>query len=80
MGMTPLEGLIMGTRSGDIDPAIVFYLGRNLGMTYDQIDSLLNKKSGLVGICGDNDLRDIHKRVAAGDAAAALAPMYFLMR
>ncbi|HBX70497.1 MAG TPA: acetate kinase [Chloroflexi bacterium] len=73
MGFSPLPGLMMGTRSGDIDPAIVFYLGRNLGMTFDQIDALLNKKSGLMGICGDNDLRDIHKRVTAGDAAATLA-------
>ena len=63
----------MGTRSGDIDPAIVFYLGRNLGMSYDEIDNLLNKKSGLIGICGDNDLRDIQLRRAAGDPAAALA-------
>jgi len=73
MGFSPLPGLIMGTRSGDIDPAIVFYLGRNLGMSYDEIDTLLNKKSGLVGICGDNDLRDIQHRRADGDPNASLA-------
>jgi len=73
MGFSPLPGLMMGTRSGDIDPAIVFYLGRNLGMSYDEIDMMLNKKSGLVGICGDNDLRDIQHRRAIGDPAASLA-------
>jgi acetate kinase len=73
MGFSPLPGLIMGTRSGDIDPAVVFYLGRNLGMTYDDIDTLLNKKSGLIGICGDNDLRDIQERREDGDPAASLA-------
>ena len=73
MGFSPLPGLMMGTRSGDIDPAIVFYLGRNLGMSYDEIDNLLNKKSGLMGICGDNDLRDIQLRRKDGDPAATLA-------
>jgi acetate kinase len=73
MGFSPLPGLMMGTRSGDIDPAIVFYLGRNMGMSYGEIDTLLNKKSGLIGICGDNDLRDIQHRRADGDPAAILA-------
>jgi acetate kinase len=73
MGFSPLPGLMMGTRSGDIDPAIVFFLGRNLGMSYDEIDNLLNKKSGLIGICGDNDLRDIQLRREQGDPAATLA-------
>jgi len=73
MGFSPLPGLMMGTRSGDIDPAIVFYLGRNMGMSFDEIDTLLNKKSGLIGICGDNDLRDIQHRRAKGDPAATLA-------
>lgn len=73
MGFSPLPGLMMGTRSGDIDPAIVFYLGRNLGMSFDEIDSLLNKKSGLIGVCGDNDLRDIQFRRESGDPAATLA-------
>jgi len=59
MGFTPLEGLIMGSRSGDIDPAIVLYMQRELGMSVDEIDTSLNKKSGLLGICGHNDVRTI---------------------
>ena len=59
MGFTPLEGLIMGTRSGDIDPAIIFYMMRELGMSVDEVDKELNKHSGLLGICGDNDVRNI---------------------
>ena len=73
MGMTPLEGLIMGTRSGDIDPAIIFYLGRKMGLTRDEIESLLNKNSGLKGICGVNDMREITRFAAEGDASAGLA-------
>lgn len=61
MGFTPLEGLVMGTRCGDIDPAIVLYLQRELGFSIDQIDALLNKRSGLLGICGSIDLREIEK-------------------
>jgi acetate kinase len=61
MGFTPLEGLVMGTRCGDIDPAIVLYLQRELGFGIDQIDALLNKRSGLLGICGSIDLREIEK-------------------
>ncbi|NOQ30364.1 MAG: acetate/propionate family kinase [Helicobacteraceae bacterium] len=59
MGFTPLEGLVMGTRSGDIDSAIVFHLVNTLGYTLDEVDKLLNKQSGLVGICGSNDVREI---------------------
>jgi acetate kinase len=59
MGMTPLEGLIMGTRSGDIDPAIIFYLVRKTGLSNDEMELLLNKHSGLKGICGVNDMREI---------------------
>ncbi|MFJ9207826.1 acetate kinase [Streptomyces sp. NPDC102264] len=73
MGLTPLEGLVMGTRSGDIDPAVTFHLKRVAGMSVDEIDELLNKKSGLVGLCGDNDMREIRRRVDAGDERAALA-------
>ncbi|MFE0048141.1 acetate kinase [Streptomyces albireticuli] len=73
MGLTPLEGLVMGTRSGDIDPAVIFHLARNGGMSVDEIDSLLNKKSGLIGLCGDNDMREIRRRVDEGDERAALA-------
>ncbi|MFH8408675.1 acetate kinase [Streptomyces sp. NPDC018019] len=73
MGLTPLEGLVMGTRSGDIDPAVVFHLKRVAGMDTDEIDVLLNKKSGLIGLCGDNDMREIRRRVDEGDQRAALA-------
>jgi acetate kinase len=73
MGMTPLEGLIMGTRSGDMDPAIIFYLGRQAGYTPQEIESMLNRQSGLKGICGVNDMRDIGRLAAKGDKAARLA-------
>ena len=73
MGLTPLEGLVMGTRSGDIDPAVIFHLARVGGMSIDEIDTLLNKKSGLVGLCGDNDMREIRRRIDEGDAEARLA-------
>jgi acetate kinase len=73
MGLSPLEGLVMGTRSGDIDPAVVFHLHRVAGMGVDAIDELLNKRSGLRGLCGDNDVREVLRRRAAGDAAAELA-------
>lgn len=59
MGFTPLEGLVMGSRCGDIDPAIVLYMQRELGMSIDAVEQCLNKESGLVGICADNDLRNI---------------------
>ena len=73
MGMTPLEGLIMGTRSGDLDPAIIFYLGRKTGFSPDEIETLLNKNSGLKGICGVNDMREIAQLADTGDASARLA-------
>lgn len=73
MGLTPLEGLVMGTRSGDIDPAVVFHLARVAGMSTDEVDALLNKRSGLVGLCGDNDMREIVRRRDEGDKAATLA-------
>jgi len=59
MGFTPLEGLVMGTRCGDIDPAIVTYVERELGYSFKEIDTMLNKESGLLGICGENDVRKI---------------------
>ncbi|TKT02838.1 acetate kinase [Streptomyces lasalocidi] len=73
MGLTPLEGLVMGTRSGDLDPAVIFHLARVGGMSMDEIDTLLNKRSGLFGLCGDNDMREIRRRIDEGDEAAALA-------
>nr|WP_297430101.1 acetate kinase [uncultured Actinotalea sp.] len=73
MGLTPLEGLVMGTRSGDIDPAVIFHLQRVAGMSTDDIDTLLNRRSGLLGLAGANDLRDVHRAIEAGDEDAALA-------
>ncbi|MFD7063420.1 acetate kinase [Streptomyces sp. NPDC059906] len=73
MGLTPLEGLVMGTRSGDMDPAVIFHLMRVGGMSPDEIDTLLNKRSGLFGLCGDNDMREIRRRVDEGDEQAGLA-------
>ena len=73
MGMTPLEGLIMGTRSGDLDPAIIFYLGRLTGDSPQKIESMLNQQSGLKGICGFNDMRQIKQLAAEGNTAAKLA-------
>lgn len=73
MGMTPLEGLVMGTRSGDVDPAVLFQLARRAGLSVDDLDDLLNKRSGLLGLAGASDMRDILAGVDAGDAAAMLA-------
>ncbi|MDQ8702032.1 acetate kinase [Streptomyces sp. LHD-70] len=73
MGLTPLEGLVMGTRSGDVDPAVIFHLMRVGKMSADEIDVLLNKKSGLIGLCGDNDMREIRRRIDEGDQEARLA-------
>jgi acetate kinase len=80
MGLTPLEGLVMGTRSGDVDPAVVFHLVRVAGMSVDEIDTLLNKRSGLVGLCGDNDMREIARRIGEGDPAARLAFEIYIHR
>lgn len=73
MGLTPLEGLVMGTRSGDIDPGVVMHLRRSADMDVDEIDELLNRRSGLKGIAGENDFRELQKRIDAGDEAATLA-------
>lgn len=74
MGITPLEGLVMGTRSGDLDPALPFYVMRKTGMSMDEMDKALNKKSGLLGITGKyTDRRDIEKGVQSGDELCKLA-------
>ncbi len=73
MGLSPLEGLVMGSRSGDIDPAIVFHLERSAGLTIDQVESMLNRRSGMLGLCGDMDLREVERRAEDGDASARLA-------
>ncbi|MGN9779032.1 acetate/propionate family kinase [Micromonospora sp. H33] len=73
MGMSPLEGLVMGTRSGDLDPTVIFHLRREGGMGVDEIDDLLNHRSGLLGLAGANDMREVLTRRADDDPAAALA-------
>jgi acetate kinase len=73
MGMTPLEGLVMGTRSGDVDPAIHAHLVRELGWTVEEVDRALNFESGLKGLAGGNDFRELSGRVESGDPAAQLA-------
>jgi acetate kinase len=73
MGMTPLEGLVMGTRSGDLDPAIHFYLLSETGMSIEEVESMLNSESGLKGICGSNDMREIGKLADEGNPRAKLA-------
>ncbi|MBQ9018232.1 acetate kinase [Candidatus Saccharibacteria bacterium] len=73
MGLTPLDGLMMGTRSGSIDPSIIKYMIDEAKMTYDEIDNALNKKSGLLGVCGFNDNRDVEKAISEGDENARLA-------
>ncbi|GAA5116435.1 acetate kinase [Alloalcanivorax gelatiniphagus] len=73
MGLTPLEGLVMGTRSGDLDPAIHGHLHRELGLSLEEVDRALYRESGLLGLSGVNDFRELTVRRAAGDVAATLA-------
>ncbi|WP_347158772.1 acetate/propionate family kinase [Pontibacter chitinilyticus] len=73
MGFGPLAGLVMGTRSGDIDPSIIFYLIHQLGYTPEQVSTLLNKQSGMLGLTGHSDMRDISQAIAEGSKEAALA-------
>ncbi|KXO90227.1 acetate kinase [Tsukamurella pulmonis] len=80
MGLTPLEGLVMGTRSGDIDPGLVLHLARTIGMTIDEIDDLLNRRSGLRGISGENDFRALRTLIENGDEHARLAYDVYIHR
>ncbi|MBB5914194.1 acetate kinase [Nocardia transvalensis] len=73
MGLTPLEGLVMGTRSGDIDPGILLHLARTAGMGIGEIDDLLNRDSGIKGLSGVNDFRELFRLIESGDTAARLA-------
>jgi acetate kinase len=73
MGLTPLEGLVMGTRSGDIDPAILFHLARHTDLGLDDLETLLNRRSGLLGLTGLGDMRDVQRAAADGDEAAQTA-------
>ena len=80
MGMTPLEGLVMGTRCGDIDPGLIGYLNRTAGLGVDEIETMLNRHSGMLGLSGEIDFRVVHRRIAAGDDAAALAYEVYIHR
>jgi acetate kinase len=80
MGLTPLEGLVMGTRSGDLDPAIPFHLHRVAGLTIDELDDLLNRRSGMLGLSGHADMREVIDAAAGGDESAALALEVYLHR
>ncbi|MBY4381672.1 acetate kinase [Rhodococcus fascians] len=80
MGLTPLEGLVMGTRSGDIDPGVIMHLRRSAGMSVDDIDTLLNRRSGLIGLSGVNDFRELQQRIDDGDASARLAYDVYIHR
>lgn len=73
MGMTPLEGLVMGTRAGDLDPGIILELLGSGGMDRRQLDELLNRRSGLLGLAGTNDMREVERRAAEGDEGCRLA-------
>ncbi|MGW4467890.1 acetate/propionate family kinase [Micromonospora sp. NPDC004704] len=80
MGMGPLEGLVMGTRSGDLDPTVIMQLRRVAGLSVDEIDDLLNHRSGLYGLTGANDMREVLRRREAGDPAAELAFQVYCQR
>jgi acetate kinase len=80
MGLTPLEGLVMGTRSGDVDPGLLLYLLRQEGYTGETLDQLLNHKSGLLGLAGSADVRDLTRASRAGDARATQALDVFAYR
>jgi acetate kinase len=80
MGFTPLEGLVMGTRSGDLDPAVLFHLARREGMSIDDLDDLLNKRSGLHGLAGMSDQRDLRAAIENNDERAILAYAVYVHR
>ena len=80
MGLTPLEGLVMGTRSGDIDPGVFGYLCRAVKMGVDDVESMLNKQSGLLGLAGERDFRRLHEMIESGNSAAELAYDVFIHR
>ena len=80
MGMTPLEGLVMGTRSGDVDPAVLLHLQRVGGYDTDALDDLLNRSSGLLGLGGHSDMRDLIAAADGGDEGAALAFEVYVLR
>jgi acetate kinase len=80
MGLTPMEGLVMGTRSGDIDPGVVMYLSRSAGMRVENIESMLDRRSGVLGLGGESDFRVLHERIESGNEAAQLAYDVYIHR
>jgi acetate kinase len=80
MGLTPMEGLVMGTRSGDVDPGILTYLARTAGMSVEDIERMLNKRSGVLGLGGSIDFRVLHENIESGDADAQLAYDVYIHR
>ncbi|CQD05025.1 acetate kinase [Mycobacterium lentiflavum] len=80
MGLTPLEGLVMGTRSGDIDPGVISYLWRTANMDVDAIESMLNNRSGVWGLAGERDFRRLHAMIESGDSSAQLGYDVFIHR
>ncbi|HZQ30621.1 MAG TPA: acetate kinase [Mycobacterium sp.] len=84
MGLTPMEGLVMGTRSGDVDPGLVFYLWRTAKMTVEDIETMLNRRAGMLGMCGEIDFRRVHQKIESGSeserAAAELAYQIYIHR
>jgi acetate kinase len=80
MGMTPMEGLVMGTRAGDIDAGVLFYLWRTAGLGNEEIEAMLNRRSGMLGLSGEIDFRVVHQRIADGDEDAAQAYEVYIHR
>lgn len=80
MGLTPMEGLVMGTRAGDIDAGIISYLWRTADMGVDEIETMLNRRSGMLGLSGESDFRVVHERINAGDEDARLAYEVYIHR
>ena len=80
MGLTPLEGLVMGTRSGDIDPGVISYLWREAKMGVEEIESMLNHHAGMLGLAGELDFRKLREMIKSGDSAARLAHDVFIHR
>jgi acetate kinase len=80
MGLTPMEGLVMGTRSGDIDPGIITYLWRTAKMSVEEIESMLNRSAGVSGLAGEIDFRVLHRRIESGDETAQLAYDVYIHR
>jgi acetate kinase len=80
MGFTPLDGLVMGTRSGSVDPGLLLWVLRHRGLTPDDLDRVLNRESGLLGLCGSSDMRQVQTTASQGDARARRALAVYVHR